>query len=201
MGASLSLWAVGPLLELTIRLILDALGANPQEEILRGLGRQTLVILCFVLAMPALARLYPHTRLRGLVQHRRAMGLWAFAYGCIHLLAYLQFEHDLAWSAIWGDLWRRPFVTVGLLCLLAMTFLALTSNRWSLRWLGHRWKVLHRLSWVIVLLGILHYALHKAGKNDFTQPVVFLVIWSGLLAMRFKPNWLARSGSQARPLP
>jgi sulfoxide reductase heme-binding subunit YedZ len=201
MGLSLSLWAVGPLLELFVRLSLDGLGANPQEEILRGLGRQTLVILCFVLAMPALARRYPYTRLRGLVQHRRAMGLWAFAYACIHLLAYLQFEHDLAWSAIWDDFWRRPFVTVGLLCLLAMTLLALTSNRWSLRWLGPRWKVLHRLSWVIVLLGILHYALHKAGKNDFTQPTVFLLIWSGLLAMRLKPSWLNHFRAQASAKP
>ncbi|MGA1664626.1 MAG: sulfite oxidase heme-binding subunit YedZ [Burkholderiaceae bacterium] len=201
MGASLSFWAVGPLVELTIRLALDALGANPQEEILRGLGRQTLVILCFVLAMPALARRYPQTGLRQLVQYRRAMGLWAFAYACVHLLAYLQFEHDMAWSAIWGDLWRRPFVTVGILCLLAMTLLAATSNRWSMRWLGQRWKVLHRLSWAIVLLGIVHYALHKAGKNDFTQPILFLVIWSGLLLMRLKPSWLVQSRQKASPTP
>ena len=201
MGASLSLWAVGPLVELTIRLALDALGANPQEEILRGLGRQTLVILCFVLAMPALARRYPQTGLRQLVQYRRAMGLWAFAYACVHLLAYLQFEHDMAWSAIWGDLWRRPFVTVGILCLLAMTLLAATSNRWSMRWLGQRWKVLHRLSWTIVLLGIVHYALHKSGKNDFTQPIAFLVIWSGLLLLRLKPSWLAQSRQKASPTP
>ncbi|MFZ9139919.1 MAG: sulfite oxidase heme-binding subunit YedZ [Burkholderiaceae bacterium] len=190
MGLSLSLWAVGPLLELSIRLTLDALGANPQEEILRGLGRQTLVILCLVLAMPALARLCPKTRLGGLVRHRRAMGLWAFAYACIHFLAYLQFEHDLAWSAIWDDLWHRPFVTVGVACLAAMSLLAMTSNRWSMRRLGHRWKVLHRLSWPIVLMGVLHYALHKAGKNDFTQPVIFLVIWSGLLMLRLRPSRL-----------
>lgn len=188
MGLSLSLWAVGPLVELVIRLALDALGANPQEEILRGLGRQTLMILCLVLAMPALARLYPETRLRGVVQHRRAMGLWAFAYACIHVLAYLQFEHDLAWWAIWDDLWHRPFVTVGVVCLAAMSLLAMTSNRWSMRRLGHNWKLLHRLSWPIVLMGILHYALHKAGKNDFTQPVVFLAIWSALLMMRLRPS-------------
>ncbi|MFM1850006.1 MAG: hypothetical protein RL446_845, partial [Pseudomonadota bacterium] len=94
-----------------------------------------------------------------------------------------------------------PFVTVGLLCLLAMTLLAATSNRWSMRWLGQRWKVLHRLSWAIVLLGIVHYALHKAGKNDFTQPIVFLVIWSGLLLMRLKPSWLVQSRQKASPTP
>jgi hypothetical protein len=31
--------------------------------------------------------------------------------------------------------------------------------------------------------------MHKAGKNDFTQPVVFLAIWSGLLMMRLRPSW------------
>ncbi len=69
MGLSLSLWAVGPLVELVIRLALDALGANPQEEILRGLGRQTWMILCLVVVMPALARLRHESRLRGVVQH------------------------------------------------------------------------------------------------------------------------------------
>jgi sulfoxide reductase heme-binding subunit YedZ len=189
MGLSLSIWAAGPLLELMIRLASDGLGANPQEEILRGLGRQTLVILCLVLAMPLLGRIAPQTRLPSLVRHRRTMGLWAYAYSIIHVLAYLQFEHDLAWAAIWSDFWSRPFVTVGLVCLVAMSLLALTSNRWSMRKLGQRWKSLHRLIWVIVLLAILHYALHKAGKNDFTQPLLFLVAWCGLLLTRFRSNW------------
>lgn len=189
MGLSLSIWAAGPLLELMIRLASDGLGANPQEEILRGLGRQTLVILCLVLAMPLLGRIAPQTRLASLVRHRRTMGLWAYAYSIIHVLAYLQFEHDLAWAAIWSDFWSRPFVTVGLVCLVAMSLLALTSNRWSMRKLGQRWKSLHRLIWVIVLLAILHYALHKAGKNDFTQPLLFLVAWCGLLLTRFRSTW------------
>jgi sulfoxide reductase heme-binding subunit YedZ len=189
MGLSLSIWAAGPLLELMIRLASDGLGANPQEEILRGLGRQTLVILCLVLAMPLLGRIAPQTRLPSLVRHRRTMGLWAYAYSIIHVLAYLQFEHDLAWAAIWSDFWSRPFVTVGLVCLVAMSLLALTSNRWSMRKLGQRWKSLHRLIWVIVLLAILHYALHKAGKNDFTQPLLFLVAWCGLLLTRFRSTW------------
>ncbi len=189
MGLSLSIWAAGPLLELMIRLASDGLGANPQEEILRGLGRQTLVILCLVLAMPLLGRIAPQTRLASLVRHRRTMGLWAYAYSIIHVLAYLQFEHDLAWAAIWSDFWSRPFVTVGLVCLVPMSLLALTSNRWSMRKLGQRWKSLHRLIWVIVLLAILHYALHKAGKNDFTQPLLFLVAWCGLLLTRFRSTW------------
>jgi sulfoxide reductase heme-binding subunit YedZ len=189
MGLSLSIWAAGPLLELMIRLASDGLGANPQEEILRGLGRQTLVILCLVLAMPLLGRIAPQTRLPSLVRHRRTMGLWAYAYSIIHVLAYLQFEHDLAWAAIWSDFWSRPCVTVGLVCLVPMSLLALTSNRWSMRKLGQRWKSLHRLIWVIVLLAILHYALHKAGKNDFTQPLLFLVAWCGLLLTRFRSTW------------
>ncbi len=188
MGLSLSFWALGPLLELAIRLTLDGLGANPQEEILRGLGRQTLVILCLVLAMPLLSRMAPQTGLASLVRHRRAMGLWAYAYAVIHLLAYLQFEHDLAWAAIWTDFWSRPFVTVGLLCLAAMSLLALTSNRWSMRKLGPKWKSIHRLVWAIVLLAVLHYALHKAAKNDFTQPLLFMTVWVGLLLARLRSS-------------
>ena len=89
-------WAAGPLLELLARIWLDALGANPQEEIPRGLGRQILLILWLVLLLPVLNRAW----WPGILQSRRMLGLWAFAYALIHLLAYAQFEHDATWQPL-----------------------------------------------------------------------------------------------------
>lgn len=177
---SLWCWAAGPLLELSARLLLDSLGANPQEEILRGLGRQTLVLLWLVLLVPVLQRtLWP-----GVLTARRMLGLWAFFYAGIHLLAYAQFEHDLVWPALAVDAFQRPFVTVGLLALLLMLPLALTSNRWSMLRLGKDWKFLHRLVWPVVGLALVHYVLHKAGKNDFLEPALAALALVFILLLR-----------------
>ncbi len=186
LGLSLQAWALGPLVELVLRIAGDGLGANPQEEILRGLGRQMMVLLWFVLSMPHLARWARLPGLRDLPRHRRAMGLWTFAYAGIHLLAYLQFEHDWNWALILKDVGTRPFVAVGLLALLLMLPLALTSNRWSMLRLGQNWKKLHRLVWLISALALAHYFLHKAGKNDFSQPLIFLGVWMGLVWLRLR---------------
>jgi sulfoxide reductase heme-binding subunit YedZ len=104
-------------------------------------------------------------------------------------LAYAQFEHDLVWPALAVDAFQRPFVTVGLLALLLMLPLALTSNRWSMLRLGKHWKVLHQLVWPVVGLALVHYVLHKAGKNDFLEPALAaLALMMILLLRRFRPG-------------
>lgn len=175
---TLWLWLAGPLVQLGLLVVSDGLGANPQETLLRALGQQILGLLLFILMMPMLGRLLTP----GLLACRRMVGLWTFFYACLHMLAYAQFEHDLDWVALAHDGIQRPFVTVGLLTLALMAPLAATSNRLSMRRLGRRWKQLHQLVWPIVVLGLVHYFLHKAGKQDFQDPIfaslLLLTIWA-----------------------
>lgn len=185
LSLSLQVWAALPLL-LGIFMVLGFidLGANPQESIIRGLGQVSLVLLLFAYAITSMERLWQSLvrqlgrkiRPFGLVTARRAVGLWALAYAALHLLAYWLFEQDgNTWQVV-VDFFRRPFVTVGMVALLMMLALGLTSNRFSMIKLGPAWKQLHRLIGLIVALSILHYVLHKAGKNDFAEPIAFSLV-------------------------
>ena len=173
------------------------LGANPQESIIRGLGQVSLSLLIFAYAITALERLwqklvagfgYDTKRVKpfGLVVARRGIGLWALTYALFHLLAYWLFEQDQDTWQVLVDFFRRPFVTLGMLALLIMLALGVTSNRFSMQRLGPSWKKLHRLIGLIVVLSLLHYALHKAGKNDFVEPLAFglVAMAAGLLKLR-----------------
>ena len=185
--SSLQAWAALPLMlgGLVVFGVVD-LGANPQESIIRGLGQTSLVLLLFAYAISPIERLWHLLAQRsgrkakpfGLVSARRSVGLWALAYASLHLLAYWLFEHDRDTWKVVVDFFRRPFVTVGTIALLLMLALGLTSNRFSMTRLGSKWKQLHRLIGLIVALSILHYVLHKAGKNDFIEPAAF-----GLVAL------------------
>ncbi|MEK9811691.1 MAG: ferric reductase-like transmembrane domain-containing protein [Bordetella sp.] len=182
---SLQAWAALPLL-VGIFVVLGSidLGANPQESIIRGLGQASLVLLVFAYAITSIERLWQRlvrqlgrkVRPFGLVTARRAVGLWALAYAALHLLAYWLFEQDGNTRQVVVDFFRRPFVTVGIVALLMMLALGITSNRFSMTKLGPVWKQLHRLIGLIVALSILHYVLHKAGKNDFAEPIAFSLV-------------------------
>jgi len=177
LAATLWCWAAGPMVDWSIRLATIGLGTNPQELLLRAMGQWIVALLLVILSLPLLEQLFG----LGLLRLRRMLGLWCFFYAALHLLAFAQFEHDLLWTAFMRDLFTRPFVTMGTLSFLALLALALTSNRWSQLKLGENWKRLHWMVWPAAWLGIVHYALHKAGKNDFEAPATaalsLCVIW------------------------
>lgn len=188
--ASLQAWAALPLMLGALVLVgMVDLGANPQESIIRGLGQVSLSLLIFAYAITALERIWQNlvagfgydtkcAKPFGLVLARRAIGLWALTYALLHLLAYWLFEQDQDTWQVLVDFFRRPFVTLGMFALLIMLALGVTSNRYSMQRLGASWKKLHRLIGLIVVLSLLHYVLHKAGKNDFVEPLAF-----GLVAL------------------
>lgn len=183
-------WAAGPLVDWSIRLATIGLGANPQEMLLRAMGQWIITLLLVIVSLPLLEQFLG----LGLLRLRRMLGLWCFFYAALHLLAFAQFEHDLLLTAFMQDLFTRPFVTVGTLSFLALSALALTSNRWSQLKLGQNWKRLHWLVWPAAWLGLAHYALHKAGKNDFEAPAMaaltLCLVW--LLRRQARKKKLAR---------
>ena len=182
---ALSAWAALPALALAFQVLEGyGLGPNPQEAIIRGLGQVSLVLLLWVYAMPLWARWIDGQVLIA----RRAMGLWTFAYAVLHFLAYLQFEHDLALAAVWNDIGQRPFVSVGLIGLFLLAALAATSHRFAMRQLGTRWKRLHRVIHLIVVLSLVHFFLHKMGKNDYEEVAVFATLFLGIALLKALPG-------------
>lgn len=160
----------------------DALGANPLEFITRNSGDWTLYFLCATLCVTPLRRLL---NWNWLLKLRRMLGLYVFFYACLHFAAFFWFDHFFAIDEMLKDVLKRPFILVGMLALLGLIPLALTSTNGMIRRLGGKnWQRLHQLVYGVALLGVLHYWWMKAGKQDFTQPLIFAIIVGVLLALR-----------------
>ena len=159
----------------------DGLGANPVEFVSRSTGTWTLVMLCLTLGVTPLRHL---SGWNPVIRLRRMLGLFAFFYGCLHLLCYVWFDQWFDGIAILVDLLERPFITVGFAAWLLMLPLALTSNAAMIRRLGRRWAELHRAVYAVAALGVLHFWWHKAGKNDLAEPMIYAVVVAVLLAWR-----------------
>ena len=179
--AGLFLLALVPLARM-VWLTVSGQLVEPLEFITRGTGDWVLYLLCITLAVTPLRRL---TGWNWLVKLRRMAGLFAFFYGCLHFLTFLWFDHFFDVAAMFKDVLKRPFITVGFIAFVLLVPLAATSTNGMIKRLGgKRWQWLHRLIYVIAPLGILHFWWMKAGKNNFTEPIIFGLIVALLLGMR-----------------
>jgi sulfoxide reductase heme-binding subunit YedZ len=161
---------------------------EPLEFITRSTGDWTLYFLCFTLAITPVRRLL---KWNWLVKLRRMLGLYMFFYGVLHFMTFLWFDHFFDLAEMWKDVLRRPFITVGFIAFVLLIPLAVTSTNGMIRRLGgKRWQWLHRLIYVIAPLAILHFWWMKAGKHNFTEPLIYGSIVAVLLAARI--YWAAK---------
>lgn len=180
--AILFLLALVPLARLVALGLLERLGANPVEFVLRSLGTWTLVLLCVTLSITPLRWL---TGWAWPVRLRRMAGLFCFFYAVLHFTTYLWLDQWFDLGAIFADIAKRPFITVGFAAFLSLIPLAATSTNAMVRRLGGRnWQRLHKLVYAIAVAAILHYWWHKAGKNDFGEVSIYAAIVGGLLGVR-----------------
>jgi sulfoxide reductase heme-binding subunit YedZ len=155
---------------------------EPLEFITRGTGDWVLYFLCITLAITPLRRL---SKWNWLIKLRRMAGLYAFFYACLHFMTFLWFDHFFDLAEMWKDVLKRPFITVGFIAFVLLIPLAVTSTNAMVRRLGgKRWQWLHRLVYLIAPLGILHFWWMKAGKHNFTEPIIFGLIVALLLGIR-----------------
>lgn len=188
MGAILrnpKFWVAGICLLPLVRLIVlgssDGLGANPIEFITRSTGTWTLVGLMLTLSITPLRRLSGRA---DLIRYRRMLGLFSFFYACLHFVTYIWLDQFFDPAAIARDIVKRPFVTVGFAAFVLLVPLAATSTHAMMRRLGRRWQLLHRLVYVIALLGVIHYLW--LVKKDMTAPLIYGGVLLLLLAIRMQ---------------
>jgi sulfoxide reductase heme-binding subunit YedZ len=153
-----------------------ALGPDPGKVLVDRLGLGTLVLLLITLAMTPLQRT---TGWPGWIAVRRQLGLWCFTYVSLHMLGYGFFILGFDWTQLGVELVKRPYIIVGALGFLGLLSLAVTSNRYSQRRLGLRWKKLHRLSYLVLGLGLLH--MLWIVRADLKEWAIYATI--GLLLM------------------
>ena len=188
-----------PFVRLVVFAITDNLGANPIEFITRSTGDWTLYFLCITLVVTPLRRL---TNCNWLIKLRRMLGLFAFFYATLHFTTFLWFDHFFDIDEMWRDVLKRPFITVGFTAFVLLIPLAATSTNAMVRRLGgKRWQWLHRAIYLIAPLGILHFWWMKAGKHDFSQPIVFGMIVAVLLLLRVCWRYGAATARQPQRLP
>jgi sulfoxide reductase heme-binding subunit YedZ len=193
-------WALLPLLGVTASG--PDLGADPLKEITHETGDWTIRFICITLAITPLRRV---TGWNGAIRFRRMAGLFAFFYGSLHFLIYVVADRFaslvdfpqgiVSWdtvhrlfAAIWDDIAKRPYITVGFTALVLMVPLAVTSTAgWIRRMGGRRWNALHRLIYGTAVLAVIHY--WWLVKADIRRPEMYAAIVGVLLAFRL---WWAR---------
>ena len=171
------------------------LGANPLERVTDVTGQWGLRFLLATLAVSPLRRLTGWT---WLVRFRRMLGLFVFFYVSLHFLTWVWLDQALSWGNIVADIVKRPYVTVGFTAWLLLLPLAMTSTRGMMRRLGRNWQRLHRVIYAIGVLGVLHYLW--LVKADLLQPLIYAGLLVVLLAVRWRPQLLARVSWLGRPI-
>lgn len=167
------------------------LGANPPEFATRATGVLALVFILLTLLVTPLRRL---TGANWLAKFRRMLGLFAFFYACLHLLAYSWFDKVFSASDILRDVAARPFIAVGMAGFLLLLPLALTSTAGMIRRLGgRRWARLHKLTYVAAAAGVFHYWM--LVKADARVPLAFAAALAVLLGYRI---FAARSNARRK---
>ena len=167
------------------------LGADPVKTVERTLGTRGLQFLLASLAITPLRRLGLN-----LIRFRRALGLLAFGYIALHLTAWVWLDMGLRWAEVTADLWKRPYIIIGMVGFLTLLPLALTSSNLAIRRMGPKaWGQLHRLAYVAVLAGVLHLLL--LVKVWTLDELTYAALAVGVLGVRLIPKAAPRARARA----
>lgn len=157
------------------------MGVEPINALEREMGELTLKLIILGLAITPLRK---YLKLN-LLKFRRAIGVMAFAYVAVHLGIWVVLDMSLRFEQMWTDIWKRPYITIGMVAFLGMIPLAVTSNNLSLRKMGGAaWRKMHKLVYPIAVLGGVHYIMVQ--KVWETEPMIYLAVILALLATRIK---------------
>ena len=170
-----------PFIVISYKIFLNKLGPEPIKEITHHTGEWTLLFLIFTLAMSPLKQI---TNMNIWISVRRMLGLFAFFYASLHMLTYVGLDYRFDINEISKDILTKRFIFVGFAAWLLLVPLALTSSKKMMSVLKQYWKKLHRLIYLIALLGVTHFIW--LVKKDVTEPLIYLLIILFLLAFRVK---------------
>lgn len=179
-----------PALLMAIDAWRGTLGANPVEFATRATGVLCLVALVATLLVTPLRKIFGWS---WLAKQRRLIGLYAFFYGFLHLVIYIAGDRDWQVFSVFDDVYKRPFIAVGMASFLIMVPLAVTSTNAMIKRLGgKRWTKLHKATYLVAIGGVIHY--YMIVKSDITYPVFFAVVFAILLGYRAVTSLRGRAG-------
>ena len=169
-----------PFFLILYKIIFNKLGPEPVKEITHFTGEWTLLFIIFTLSMSPLKKI---TKLNIWISFRRMLGLFLFFYATLHMLTYVAIDYRLDFQSISKDILTKKFIFVGFAAWILLLPLAFTSSKKAMIYLKDKWKKLHRLIYIISILGIIHFIW--LVKKDLTEPIIYAVIVIILLLFRF----------------
>jgi sulfoxide reductase heme-binding subunit YedZ len=184
-----------PLPILIVAFYTNHLTINPVQDLEQILGR---IAIYWMVAVLAVTPLYTLTGIRDLPSRRRAVGLYAFLYTCLHLLVFFGLDYAFNFAQIWSLVTGKLYLLVGVLAVLLLIPLAVTSFDYFIRTMGKNWKRLHWIVYPAVVVSILHYALAQKGdlftlRGNILRPFLWLLLTVFLLVLRLPPlrRWIS----------
>jgi methionine sulfoxide reductase heme-binding subunit len=181
---------LAPIAMLVWRGFHDDLTADSIAFVTHTTGDWTLRFLVVTLAITPLRKILHAPQL---IRFRRMFGLFAFFYVCLHFTTWIWLDKQFVWSEMWKDVEKRRFITVGFTGFVLLIPLAITSTAgWIRRLCGKRWQMLHRLIYVIALLGVIHY--YWLVKSSVRKPLFYGFLVGILLAWRLVTWLIGRHG-------
>ncbi len=175
----LFLWLSAAGIDLVWGILDEDLGPDPHETLLHTTGLWALNSLMITLAVTPVSKWLTWPLLKTI---RRMCGLFVFFYASAHLWVFIQFFADFNWSFIATEVVKRPYITVGFIGWLLLIPLAITSTKSMVRKLGKRWKKLHKLVYLIAILGVWHFTWQV--KLDLNEPLLYILLLIMLLGWR-----------------
>jgi methionine sulfoxide reductase heme-binding subunit len=171
-----------PCVWLIFGVVNESLGANPAEFLIRSSGDWAIRMLCLTLAITPLKDVFA---LPVLARYRRQLGLWTFFYASAHLLLYAWLDREWVVSGLYTDLIKRPFIWMGMLTWITLLVLAVTTPPKVIRRLGGlKWRQIHRLIYLTILMALMHFTWMRSGKNDYVEVLWYAGVACLLLGWR-----------------
>ena len=168
-----------PFVLIVYKIFYNKLGPEPVKEITHFTGEWTLIFICLTLAISPLKRF---TNFNFWIKIRRMLGLFVFFYASLHLLTYVGIDYRFSLQPIFDDVVKKKYIFVGFAAWILLIPLTITSSQKMMFLLKQNWKKLHRLIYVIAILGSLHFIW--LSKTIYFKPLIYFVLITVLLVLR-----------------
>jgi len=168
-----------PLINLYYLAFTDNLGADPVEAVIHFTGIGAFNLLLLTLLVSPLAK---KMKQGFIMNSRRLLGLYSFTYASCHVFNFFAFDLQFNLNLLLSEIIKRPYITIGMVAILLLTALAITSLNRIKRQMGKSWQKLHNYNYLIVLLVSTHF--YWSVKSEIIEPIIYISVTLILLALR-----------------
>ena len=171
--------ALSPIIILIMLVLSEQAGGDPVEYIIHYTGMGALNSLAAVLLISPIAKNFKQGLL---MQTRRLIGLYVFAYASLHLMAFISLDLLFEWGLFIEEVIKRTYIIVGAVSFIILSLLAITSLNVIRRKMAQRWQQLHNLIYLVALLVPIHF--YWSVKSEIIEPTIYITLMIGLLSLR-----------------